>query len=252
MTASAHNFEHAHPFPPEVKKSWTNSSLVKAIHRSQHTQRNFNRDKEIPIEDIKTIITAATQCPSKHNLAFYDLHIIQNRNVIDEIYKTTTNMYMTKEEQIARELETLSNPQVLANLVLVFTKSDFKNSNHQFHKNLRDLIKSTSSHVNDREILKTDMNQAVGIAAGYVNIIATLLGYETGYCRCVMDKQRLLSILEIDKKVPIILLMGIGFKNDGINRRSHPLKGSSTHNDYKWQNDFITIKKEPIKIKYIK
>ncbi len=56
MTASAHNFEYAHPFPPEVRKSWTNSSLVKAIHRSQHTQRNFNRDKEIPIEDIKTII----------------------------------------------------------------------------------------------------------------------------------------------------------------------------------------------------
>ena len=47
MTALAHDFEHAHPFPPEVRKSWTNSSLVKAIHRSQHTQRNFNRDKEI-------------------------------------------------------------------------------------------------------------------------------------------------------------------------------------------------------------
>ena len=252
MTASAHNFEYAHPFPPEVRKSWTNSSLVKAIHRSQHTQRNFNRDKEIPIEDIKTIITAATQCPSKHNLAFYDLHIIQNRDVIDELYNTTTNMYVTREEQIARELESLSNPQVLANLVLVFTKSDYTNSSHHIHKNLRDLIKNISPRVNDREILKADMNQAVGIAAGYVNIVATLLGYETGYCRCVMDKEKALSLLGIDKKVPIMLIMGVGFKNEGTNRRSHPLKGSVAHKDNKWHDDFITIKKEPIKINYIK
>ena len=158
MTAPAHNFEHAHPFPPEVRKSWTNSSLVKAIHRSQHTQRNFNRDKEIPIEDIKTIITAATQCPSKHNLAFYDLHIIQNRDVIDELYNTTTNMYVTREEKIARELESLSNPQVLANLVLVFTRSDYLNSSHHIHKNLRDLIKNITPRVNDKQILKADMN----------------------------------------------------------------------------------------------
>ena len=42
-------------------------------------------------------------------------------------------MYVSREEQLARELENLSNPQVLANLVLVFTKS-FRNSNHEFHK----------------------------------------------------------------------------------------------------------------------
>ena len=96
------------------------------------------------------------------------------------------------------------------------------------------------------------MNQAVGIAAGYVNIVATLLGYETGYCRCVMDKEKALSLLGIDKKVPIILIMGVGFKNEGTNRRSHPLKGSAVHKDNKWYDDFITIKKEPIKINYIK
>ena len=236
----------------QLHEAHTNSEIEKSVIRSQHTQRNFNRDKEIPIEDIKTIITAATQCPSKHNLAFYDLHIIQNRDVIDEIYNTTTNMYVSKEEQIARELESLSNPQVLANLVLVFTKSDFRNSKHEFHKNLKDLVRSVNSHVDNREILKADMNQAVGIAAGYVNIVATLLGYETGYCRCVMDKEKALSLLGIDKKVPIILIMGIGFKNDGINRRSHPLKGSAVHKDNKWKNNFKTIKKEPIKIKYIK
>lgn len=253
MTTLAHNistFEHAPLFPTEVKNSLTNSSIVKAIHRSQHTQRNFDREKVMPIEDIKTIITAATQCPSKQNLAFYDLHIVQNHDVIDEIYKTTTNMAMKPEEQEGNER--LSNPQVLANLLLVFTQSDFINSSKVNHKNLRDLREDTSSKVNHKRILEADMHQAVGIAAGYVNIVSTLLGYETGCCKCVMDNEKLRSLLGIDKKVPILLLMGVGFKNDGINRRIHPLKGSKEHDSNNWQDVFHSFKKEPIKINYIK
>ena len=252
MTTLAHNistFEYAHPFPTEVKNSLTNSSIVKAIHRSQHTQRNFNREKVMPIEDIKTIITAATQCPSKQNLAFYDLHIVQNHDVIDEIYKTTTNIVMKPEE---REGNTkLSNPQVLANLLLIFTKSDFMNSSSSDRsKNLRDL--RAGSNRDHKRILEADMHQAAGIAAGYVNIVSTLLGYETGCCRCVMDNEKLLSLLGIDKKVPILLLMGVGFKNDGMNRRIHPLKDSKEHDINEWEDVFRTFKKEPIKINYIK
>lgn len=252
MTTLAHNistFEHAPLFPTEVKNSLTNSSIVKAIHRSQHTQRNFDREKVMPIEDIKTIITAATQCPSKQNLAFYDLHIVQNHDVIDEIYKTTTNIVMKPEE---REGNTkLSNPQVLANLLLIFTKSDFMNSSSSdSSKNLRDL--RAGSNRDHKRILEADMHQAAGIAAGYVNIVSTLLGYETGCCKCVMDNEKLLSLLGIDKKVPILLLMGVGFKNDGINRRVHPLKGSKEHDSNNWQDVFHSFKKEPIKIKYIK
>ena len=253
MTTLAHNistFEYAHPFPTEVKNSLTNSSIVKAIHRSQHTQRNFNREKVMPIEDIKTIITAATQCPSKQNLAFYDLHIVQNHDVIDEIYKTTTNITMKPEARVGNER--LSNPQVLANLLLVFTQSDFMNSSKVNHKNLRDLREGTSSKVNHKRILEADMHQAAGIAAEYVNIVSTLLGYETGCCRCVMDNEKLLSLLGIDKKVPILLLMGVGFKNDGMNRRIHPLKDSKEHDINEWEDVFRTFKKEPIKINYIK
>ena len=63
-------------FPVETRSIFKNKNIIKAIHASQHTQRNYDLDKKIPIEDIKTIITAATQCPSKQNLAFYDLHVI--------------------------------------------------------------------------------------------------------------------------------------------------------------------------------
>ena len=69
-------------FPVEARNIFENKNIIKAIHASQHTQRNYDLERKIPIEDIKTLITAATQCPSKQNLAFYDLHVIVNRNVI--------------------------------------------------------------------------------------------------------------------------------------------------------------------------
>ena len=59
-------------FPAEAKKTFTNSEIIKAIHRSQHTQRNYDLSKKIPQADLDLIIEAATQCPSKQNIAYYD------------------------------------------------------------------------------------------------------------------------------------------------------------------------------------
>ena len=103
-------------FPVEARNIFENKNIIKAIHASQHTQRNYDLERKIPIEDIKTLITAATQCPSKQNLAFYDLHVIVNRNVIKTIYDTTTNKY-----DMTGEYTSLSNPQVLANMLLLFS-----------------------------------------------------------------------------------------------------------------------------------
>ena len=53
------------------------------------------------------------EIPSKQNIAFYDLHVKVNRNVIKTIYDTTTNKY-----DKTREYKSLSYPQVLANMLL--------------------------------------------------------------------------------------------------------------------------------------
>ena len=75
---------------PAITES-KNMELYKAVHSAQHCQRNFDLSKKMPTEDIKTLVTAATQCPSKQNIAFYKLHIITNRDVIDEIYTYLEN-----------------------------------------------------------------------------------------------------------------------------------------------------------------
>ena len=158
-------------FPVETRNTFENKNIIKAIHASQHTQRNYDLDKKIPIEDIKTIITAATQCPSKQNLAFYDLHVIVNRNVIKTIYDTTTNKY-----DETGDYYSLSNPQVLANMLLIFSlKKELTKGRHKE-------VDEAKVNLGSARVANNDAHVAIGIAAGYVNLTASLIGLETGCC----------------------------------------------------------------------
>lgn len=225
-------------FPAEAKKAFTNSEIIKAIHRSQHTQRNYDLSKKMPREDLKTIITAAAQCPSKQNTAFYDLHIIENQDVINSVYELTTSRASDD-----NEYKTLSNPQVLANLLLVFSIKDRVSSPN--HREVRRAGFDTEAS----KTVMLDAHTAIGIAAGYVNITASLLGYETGCCSCIMDYDKLKSLMGIQGQPS--LLMGVGFKNEGTNRRTHALHGTENF-DENWKESFPTIKKQPINLYYIK
>ena len=93
--------------------------LTKAIDRSQHCQRNFDLSKSIPEADMKKMVHAVTQCPSKQNVALYEAHFITNRDVIEEMHNTTQGFdYPDENGGVAYQ----TNSQVLANLVIVFTK----------------------------------------------------------------------------------------------------------------------------------
>lgn len=229
-------------FPEEAKNKWENSEIIKAIHRSQHTQRNYDLTKTIPVEDVKTIITAATQCPSKQNISFYDLHIVTNQEVVREIFETTTSIHSDEDEY-----QGLSNPQILSNMLLIFTKKPLTSKSR--HRESNQAIDNIQVSENNR-IVDNDRHVAVGIAAGYVNLVASLLGYETGCCSCVMNYDKLKSILGTSN-MPI-LLMGVGFKNEGKNRRVHALAGSEQAEKNNWTELFKPTLKEAIKINYIK
>jgi hypothetical protein len=83
-----------------------------------------------------------------------------------------------------------------------------------------------------------DCHMAVGIAAGYVNMTASLLGYNTGCCAC-FDNVSIEDYLKLDGSVE--LLMGVGYKNEDVNRRIHPVTGFM----------FPTKKKQPISVNVI-
>ncbi len=213
------------------------TEITKAIIRSQHCQRNWDLSRDIPEEDLNLIVTAATQCPSKQNVAYYNLHVITNRDIIDAIHNETkgfTVSYASEEKQ--------TNSQVLANLLLVFEEVERLEltSPDQIYRNEETfkayVQKATTANI---ETLIRDKHMAVGVAAGYVNLTASLLGYSTGCCAC-FNPEGIRQVLGSTKQP--ILLMGIGHKNPLLNRRVH-------HADHSFV--FPTKTKQEIQVNYI-
>lgn len=195
------------------------ATIKKAIIRSQHCQRNWDLEKTMPQEDIDLIIHSATNCPSKQNIAFYKLHIITNRAIIEEIHNNTAGFknYETGENE--------TNSQTLANLLIAFELEDYV-SRHYTDTVFRndemwalDNNEITESH---KRSLERDSLMAIGIAAGYVNLTSSILGYGTGCCAC-FDEGAVKNIIGATNTIK--LLMGVGFKNPNISRRVHHTTG---------------------------
>ena len=111
------------------------------------------------------------------------------QKVLDSIYhdyndNSTTGHYR---EDRGDDGDFYTNSQVKANMLLAFVKNEpelKRQENDQYEE--------------DRAM------QAIGLSAGYVNLIATQLGYSTGCCKC-MDSASITNILG---DTPI-LLMGV-------------------------------------------
>jgi len=185
--------------------------MVKAIIKSQHSQRNWDLSRQIPEDDIKILEAAVTQCPSKQNFAFYKTTFITNRSIIEKIHEKSTGLgYVDAETQQRVEC---TNPQTLANLLVVFeeiTPSAYFDKHHALRNN------------NSKSVFERDRDTAVGIAVGYMNVVATMLGYETGCCACY-DQEAIQEILGSENKP--VLLMGVGYKDPNRQRREHHTLG---------------------------
>ena len=184
---------------------FTHSDVKKAVIRSQHCQRNWDLSRDIPQEDIDLIIHSVTECPSKQNHAFYKVHVVTDRNKIEQIHKNTEGFLLDNNQWT-------TNSQTLANLLLVFEGVDTSEK----HKQKNVTYEGSSWSV------ERDTHMAVGVAAGYANLTASILGYGTGCCAC-FDEKEIKTILGM-KQNPV-LLMGIGFKGIGKNRRIHHQTG---------------------------
>jgi nitroreductase len=175
--------------------------LYDSILKSQRCQRNWNLEKQIPQEDLDLMIHAATQCPSKHNMDFYNLHVITNRDIIDDLYLCTST-----------EGDRRKNPQVLSNVLFAFTKKE-KPKTLRSKRYRR--VYSGKAMGRDLRGTDDDFYMAISIAAGYLCLTANLLGYSTGFCRC-FDPDEPEVILKSVK--PLSLALGVGYPSEEINR----------------------------------
>lgn len=185
--------------------------IENAVSTSQHTQRNWDLNHQLSQKDVDLLIHAVTQCPSKQNFAFYKVHVIFNRDIINKIHENTMGQgYLDIEKN---ERVECTNPQVLANALFVFEDSEMSNEYWQKWKD-RDFSNDYS--------YQRDRDMAIGIATGYLNIVAAMLDYKTGFCAC-FDKDKIKEILGL-KKDPV-LLMGVGYQDPTRDRREHHTEG---------------------------
>jgi len=213
-------------------------AIKKSIFKSQHCQRNWDLTQEMPEDDLDTLMIAATQCPSKQNIAFYKLHFVTNRDLIERIHGHTKGFVM-KHGETRDKTEYTTNAQVLANLLIVFeeyldlSKAQDAGRNEQ----VIDLTNGTAK-ASDLKLIEKDRMMAIGVAAGYLNLTASLMGYATGCCTCFMPN-------EVQKEMGIkgrpLLLMGIGVADKTRNRRMHQIQ------DFM----FPTKPKQPIPVEWI-
>jgi nitroreductase len=221
----------------DIFMNLTHNDIKKAVIKSQHCQRNWDLSKDISTDDLNLLVHAATNCPSKQNIAHYKVHFITNRNVIEDVHKNTAGFTNYKHNPVVLE----TNSQVLANLLIVFEAYDFKLTQDTTvfrNDETRDWIENKKLTSAQEKVMLRDQHMAVGVAAGYVNVIASMIGYSTGCCAC-FDPAKIKEIINAEDE--ILLLMGIGYPDQKRNRREHHV------------NDFVfpTKKKQPIIVNYI-
>ena len=192
----------------------TYEEVKKAFLKSQHCQRNWDLSREIDQADLDLIKHSLTNCPSKQNIAYYKVHMITDRDLIEEIHSYTDGFTINIEGS-----KSVTNSQCLANLLVVFEANDPFQNKQNMYRNTQ-LANGLHGNVNseDTNVLKRDQHMAIGIAAGYANLTASMIGMNTGCCACFTENKVKNAI---GANGEILLLMGIGFKDQTRSRREH-------------------------------
>jgi hypothetical protein len=230
--------------------------IFKSIIKSQHCQRNWDLTKSIPQEDLTLLVTAATHCPSKQNIAFYKIHVVTNRDLIAQIHNHTTGFAVRRDENNALvptvklgpedPVEFIPNDQVLANVLFVFEDNTNLTlwSDHDKTKYAESYQMFYSIEHNDdptgvkNKVMHYDRDVALGISSAYLALTAAIAGYSTGFCAC-MNQASIKDVLGLDN-LPL-LMVGVGFSDTTKIRNA-----SQSMTDFVYPTKF----KQPINVTY--
>jgi nitroreductase len=224
--------------------------IKKSIQKSQHCNRNWDLTQEMPQADIDLMIEAATQCHTKQNLNHYKTHVITDRAIIEQIEAATAIPDFGSEDNDFRGYDGVqgydegkgpTNSQLSAHAVFAFVEDDA----WQMGEEVREPSESTKTmhgQTGDGKMAasyKEDRDQAVGIAAGYLNLVSTMMGYSTGCCKCFhMDKVN--KALNLPEGKNTVLLMGIGIADPSRQRQEHHSDASFSFGSHKNMRKFET------------
>lgn len=194
-----------------------NKYLNTTLAVSSHCQRNWDLSKEMRQEDIKTILTAIKQSPSKQSGTYFKVKATTDRSLIESVYEKTFSPrsvwdYADIEEQERQKRK--SQPQILGQLLLAFFEDECWENDK---RRCADYFDDADPELGAR-IFQQNRNQAIGIAVGYVKLTAELLGLKSGCCASFEPEE--IKKVFIEKREPL-LLMGIGYGDEKRARTRH-------------------------------
>lgn len=176
------------------------------VTESQHCQRNWDLTQSVPMEHIQFFQHIVEQCPTKQNRVFYKVKFITNRDLITSIYNTTDSFWNYDDSCL------IENAQTLANLLVVF----IEDKDHMRENRTLDEYTSMDEDGNFAVDI-VDSSKAVGVCAGFLNLAARMLGYQTGHYDARHNPDELAEIIGGRPMHAI----GIGFADTAKDHNRH-------------------------------
>ncbi len=243
------------------KKIETILNSSKVIRRCQ---RNWDLSKSIPDEHIKILAEVAKHSPSKQDEAYYDVLVITQRELIEELYRCSIGYWK------ALKKESWPNPQTRANIIFAWVIKTPNTMRNYYQPD--DTIKGVKFKINKSTISnieksyspgdKKDKNEisrtlentytSIGASMSVTAYVASLLGYSTGFNKNIGEFSKIINL--DTKKYYLKYTLGIGYpqqdKPHNIDHENREFHSCSLAGDR--DVDIIKVIKSKDKISYVK
>jgi len=228
----------------------------------QHCQRNWDHSKPVLDEDVTNLVNIATQMPIKQNNDYFDLVVIRDRAVIDQLVQLTSRGAYTPDD--SDELDVLYktypdlssypqgieskaqleeiwqiNPQVLAPLLIVFVKKPINLPEVDYRSGYATLFGENSTIFEN--MIAQDMFTAIGIAAGAMIAYCRDRGMATAMCTC-HNHQAVAQLLGMPDDRQSQLIFCTGYADPKLKYNVHPILDKL---------DFGTLERPKINVTYL-
>lgn len=201
-------------------------TIKNAVDTAQRAQRNYDLDKVIPKNELETLIYTSVNSPSKQNEIHFAVDVYTDQHTIREIYNCTKLFGLVKapsdlEEQCGITADekfwqdsdkSVYNSQILANVLFVYSEDEGP------ARCGTTKVAQENRNSNMYYLYQEQKNYSMGISIGQLILAATMMNYKTGICSAInVDDVKKIVACKGNPKV----LVGIGFENQGVNRRLH-------------------------------
>lgn len=146
---------------------WMKNNIAK-VKQTRKCQRNWDHSKQMPEDHVQHLIDVAVNSPAKQDENYFDLYVITNRELLQDLYFNHSWGFVVENDVQYR------NPQVNSHVFFIWArKIPDTNRNAWVDNSLKESQPFSRVWVN--------CLTAIGISSGMVALTASHMGYHTGF-----------------------------------------------------------------------